>query len=64
MFFFFQVVGQLTMAGQLFLAAKGGAGGKGNAHFRTAENQTPKVAEAGGQGEQFDIIVGKNKTKL
>merc|ERR1712029_974290 len=24
---------------------------------RTAENQTPKVAEAGGEGEKFDLIV-------
>ena len=54
-----QIVAQLTQENQLFLAAKGGAGGKGNAYFKSAENQTPQVAEAGGEGESFELIVGK-----
>ena len=58
-----QIVGQLLNDGELFLAAKGGAGGKGNAHFKSAENQTPKVAEAGGSGEKFEMIVGKFKVR-
>ena len=36
----------------MFLAARGGAGGKGNAHFKCAENQTPQLAEVGGEGEE------------
>jgi len=51
------VLAELTSEGQLFLAAKGGAGGKGNAHFKAAENQTPRVAEAGGEGEKFQFLV-------
>ena len=35
------------------VAAKGGAGGKGNASFRSSINQTPKVAEVGADGEIF-----------
>lgn len=52
-----QIVAQLTAENEMFLAAKGGAGGKGNAHFKTAENQAPQLAEAGGEGECFEIIV-------
>ena len=59
-----QIVAQLTHENQLFLAAKGGAGGKGNAYFKSAENQTPQVAEAGGEGESFELIVGKQLLNL
>ena len=59
-----QIVAQLTQENQLFLAAKGGAGGKGNAYFKSAENQTPQVAEAGGEGESFELIVGKQLLNL
>ena len=59
-----QIVAQLTKENQLFLAAKGGAGGKGNAYFKSAENQTPQVAEAGGEGESFELIVGKQLLNL
>ena len=57
-----QIVAQLTAENEMFLAAKGGAGGKGNAHFKTAENQAPQLAEAGGEGECFEIIVGETLT--
>ena len=59
-----KIVAQLTHENQLFLAAKGGAGGKGNAYFKSAENQTPQVAEAGGEGESFELIVGKQLLNL
>ena len=35
--------------------AKGGKGGKGNAKFANSRNQTPKVAENGDMGEEYDI---------
>ena len=38
--------------GQTFLAAKGGKGGKGNQHFATPVNQTPKKATNGTKGEE------------
>lgn len=37
--------------------AKGGKGGKGNAKFANSRNQTPKIAENGDDGEEFDIIL-------
>jgi len=48
-----QIVCDLAKEGTMFLAAKGGAGGKGNAHFKTAVNQAPHVAEIGANGERF-----------
>lgn len=47
------VVAELTTEGSMFLAARGGAGGKGNAYFKSSENQAPVLAEAGGEGEEF-----------
>lgn len=35
--------------------AKGGKGGKGNAKFANSRNQTPKIAENGDDGEEFEI---------
>ena len=37
--------------------AKGGKGGKGNAKFANSRNQTPKIAENGDEGEEYDIIL-------
>ena len=53
------VIAQLLKDGDLFLAAKGGAGGKGNAYFKSSQHQTPRVAESGGFGEEFLIDVGR-----
>lgn len=41
----------LNCDGDMFLAARGGAGGKGNHFFMTNENKAPLVAEIGAQGE-------------
>ena len=52
-----KVIAELTIEGSIFLAAKGGAGGKGNAYFKSSEVKTPMLAEEGGKGEEvtYDI---------
>ena len=51
------LVADLAREGISFIAARGGAGGKGNAHFKTAVRRTPQVAEVGGEGERLDYTV-------
>jgi len=45
----------LSNHGQLFTAARGGIGGKGNAHFTTSTHQTPRFAQEGMEGEEFTL---------
>ncbi len=51
------LVCDLDRPGTMFLAAKGGAGGKGNAHFKSSTNRTPKISEVGAEGEIFDYML-------
>lgn len=41
--------------GEKILLAKGGIGGKGNFHFRSPTNTTPKYAQGGRPGEHFSF---------
>merc|ERR1739838_735782 len=41
----------------MFIAARGGAGGKGNAFFTNEIDQCPRVAEYDGKGEKFEYDV-------
>ena len=50
-----QLVGDLTEDGQEAIAVKGGRGGKGNWHFRSATNQTPEEFEEGTAGGERTI---------
>jgi GTP-binding protein len=42
----------LATAGERFVAAQGGKGGRGNIHFATSTNQSPSKAEPGEPGQQ------------
>ena len=47
------LVTELTASGQRRVVAFGGAGGFGNAHFKSSTRQTPRVAEVGEKGDSF-----------
>tara|TARA_B100000686_G_scaffold329822_1_gene391384 strand:+ start:1364 stop:2401 length:1038 start_codon:yes stop_codon:yes gene_type:complete len=46
------LLADLTEAGQHFIIAKGGKGGRGNTRFKSATNQAPRHAEDGWPGEE------------
>ncbi|MBI4697630.1 MAG: GTPase ObgE [Nitrospirae bacterium] len=52
-----EVLCDLTVEGQEFIAAKSGRGGLGNAHFKTATRQAPKFAQPGEPGEEKNLIL-------
>ena len=52
-----RVLADFTKPGETIVIAKGGKGGKGNAKFANSRNQTPKIAENGDEGEEFNIVI-------
>jgi len=50
-----KILADLTTDKQTFIAAKGGIGGKGNAHFKTSTHQTPRFSQTGMPGEECKI---------
>jgi GTPase len=46
------VIKDLVAAGEQFIAARGGKGGQGNTHFKSATNQAPRQFTPGEEGEQ------------
>ncbi len=51
------LIADLEAPGQQAVVAKGGKGGKGNAHFVTSTNQAPQIAETGEAGQEQAIIL-------
>ncbi len=50
-----ELIGDLTQPGQQLMVCKGGRGGRGNQHFATSRNQTPRMAEKGEPFEERSI---------
>lgn len=50
-----QLLGDLSRAHDRVVVARGGQGGRGNIHFRSATNRTPEQAEKGGTGEAWRL---------
>lgn len=48
-------VGEITHHGEEIILAKGGNGGRGNTHFKSATNKTPRYAKSGGDNQQFEL---------
>jgi len=46
---------EILKIGETILLAKAGIGGRGNFHFRSSRNTTPKQAQGGRPGEKFTI---------
>jgi GTP-binding protein len=49
------LLGDISAAGQSLVVARGGRGGFGNEHFKSATNQTPRNATPGAEGEEFTL---------
>ncbi len=51
------VIKDLKNPGDEFVVARGGKGGKGNTHFKSSTNRTPRESTAGEPGEARDVIL-------
>ena len=51
------VIKDLKQHGDSFVVARGGKGGKGNAHFKSATNQAPREFTRGEEGESRVVIL-------
>lgn len=52
-----EIVDELLYDGEEKIILKGGRGGKGNTHFKTSTNRTPRYAEKGKPGEELTIAI-------
>ena len=52
-----ELVVDLTRDGQEFVLCRGGAGGKGNVHFKSSRNRAPREYTEGEEGEQGHFLL-------
>jgi GTP-binding protein len=52
-----ELVVDLTRGGQEFVLCRGGAGGKGNVHFKSSRNRAPREYTEGEEGEQGHFLL-------
>ncbi|MFZ0490564.1 MAG: GTPase ObgE, partial [Salegentibacter sp.] len=52
-----EILFEVTEDGQEIIVAEGGMGGRGNWHFRSSTNQTPRYAQPGIDGKEIDITL-------
>ncbi|HBG52650.1 MAG TPA: Obg family GTPase CgtA, partial [Rikenellaceae bacterium] len=52
-----EIITELTQPGEEFILCKGGRGGLGNNHFKTATRQTPRYAQPGENGQEGWFIL-------
>ena len=52
-----KIIHEITEDGKEYLVAEGGMGGRGNWHFKSATNQTPRYSQPGIDGTQVDITL-------
>ena len=50
-----EIIADLTEAGQRVVIVAGGRGGKGNFHFKSSVNQTPRQFTPGGLGQELQL---------
>jgi GTP-binding protein len=52
-----EVLADLSEPGQRFVLCRGGAGGKGNTHFKSSRNRVPRQFTEGEPGEEGDFLL-------
>jgi GTP-binding protein len=52
-----KVIFEITEDGQEYIAAEGGMGGRGNWHFKSSTNQTPRYAQPGIDGYEMQLTL-------
>jgi GTP-binding protein len=52
-----EILFEITENGEEKIVAEGGMGGRGNWHFKTSTNQTPRYAQPGIEGQEVGIIL-------